>query len=205
MVSEMDAHLLKKINMEPFDTVQEAYDRAIKDLGAKAFVLIMPIGGSSLPIKMQEESLIYEEQNRTERKQNMNYESAGGGNEMSKRDYDKRICDYIEEHQHELISLVQECVRIPSVTGNEAPIQAWMESRFKEMDLEIVSFEADYDTVSKHPAFIDSGIPFKGRPNVIGIWKGTDGAPSLTINGHCDVVSPEPVSEWKKRSLGSGD
>jgi acetylornithine deacetylase len=122
---------------------------------------------------------------------------------MMKRSYDKKICDYVEAHQQELVTLLQECVRIPSVTGNEGPVQEWMESRFREMNLEIKSFEADYNIVSKHPAFIDSGISFKGRPNVIGIWKGNESAPSLTINGHCDVVSPEPVAAWTKEPWGA--
>lgn len=116
---------------------------------------------------------------------------------------DKEICNYIEDHQQELTALLQECVRIPSVTGNEAQIQAWVERRFQEMDLESASFTADYDVISRHPAFIDSEIPFEGRPNVIGIWQGKESAPSLTINGHCDVVSPEPVSEWTHDPWGA--
>jgi len=119
------------------------------------------------------------------------------------RSYDKKIFDYIENHQDELIALLQEAIRIPSVTGNEGPIQEWMQKRFNEMELETMSFVADYDIVSKHPAFIDSEIPFAGRPNVVGIWKGEEDAPSLTINGHCDVVSPEPVSAWKKDPWGA--
>lgn len=202
VVSEMDASVLKKINMVPFDTVQEAYDKAISDLGAYALTLIMPIGGSSLPVKTQDDSLIYEK-NLTIFDNRVDFKPEGGEDKKMKNSYDKMIDDYIEDHQQELFALLQECVRIPSVTGNEGPVQAWIESRFKEMDLDITSFEADYDTVSKHPAFIDSRIPFEGRPNVIGIWKGKTSAPSITINGHCDVVSPEPVSAWKKDPWGA--
>jgi nickel-dependent lactate racemase len=36
--------------MEPYDTVQEAYNDAIKELGDDAKVLIMPYGGSTLPV-----------------------------------------------------------------------------------------------------------------------------------------------------------
>ncbi len=202
VVSEMDASILKKINMVPFDTIQKAYEKAIEDLGEEAKTLIMPIGGSALPIKTQVDSLIYNKMNQGERKQRIDFEPEGGSKTM-KRSYDKKISDYIDEHQQELIALLQECVRIPSVTGDEGPIQAWMESRFRELNLDTFSFEADYNIVSKHPAFIDSGIPFKGRPNVIGLWKGKESARSLTINGHCDVVSPEPVTAWKKDPWGA--
>jgi len=36
VVSEINADVLKRIDMEPFNTVQEAYDRAIKELGTEA-------------------------------------------------------------------------------------------------------------------------------------------------------------------------
>lgn len=50
MVSDMEDDIVKSIFMEPYTTVQEAYDNAIKDLGEEAKVLIMPYGGSTLPI-----------------------------------------------------------------------------------------------------------------------------------------------------------
>ena len=42
----------------------------------------------------------------------------------------------------------------------------------------------------------DSGVPFPGRPNVTGTRKGVGGGRSLIVQGHIDVVSPEPVAAW---------
>jgi nickel-dependent lactate racemase len=50
MVSEMKPELVKSIFMEPYDTVQEAYNDAINELGDDVKVLIMPYGGSTLPV-----------------------------------------------------------------------------------------------------------------------------------------------------------
>lgn len=50
LVSEMEANFVKKIFMEPFGEVQSAVDKAIKEQGTDAKVLIMPYGGSTLPI-----------------------------------------------------------------------------------------------------------------------------------------------------------
>lgn len=50
LVSGIDKELVKNIFMEPFDHVQEAYDAAVKELGAEARVIIMPYGGSTLPV-----------------------------------------------------------------------------------------------------------------------------------------------------------
>jgi len=54
VVSEMNTGVLKNIEMKPFETVQDAYDCAKKVLGENALVLVMPIGGSILPIKSVE-------------------------------------------------------------------------------------------------------------------------------------------------------
>ena len=50
MVSEMPDELVRSIFMTPFKSVQEAYDAAVEKLGADARVLIMPHGGSTLPL-----------------------------------------------------------------------------------------------------------------------------------------------------------
>lgn len=49
MVSDLDDELVRKINFEPFPTVQDAVDAAIKALGPEAQVMILPVAGSTLP------------------------------------------------------------------------------------------------------------------------------------------------------------
>lgn len=49
LVSKMDAELVRKSFLTPFDTVQQAYDAAVEKLGAGASVIVMPYGGSTLP------------------------------------------------------------------------------------------------------------------------------------------------------------
>ena len=49
LVSEMDPALTRKCFLEPFDTVQAAFDHAFARLGPEAKVLVMPYGGSTLP------------------------------------------------------------------------------------------------------------------------------------------------------------
>lgn len=50
MVSDLDAELVEKINMEPFDSLQAALDAALQETGEDARVLLMPAAGSTLPI-----------------------------------------------------------------------------------------------------------------------------------------------------------
>lgn len=109
----------------------------------------------------------------------------------------KRINDRIEKDKEELFGLIREIVRIPSVCGAEGPAQEWVAGKYREAGLAVDVFQADRQRVKDHRAFIEAGFPYENRPNVIGILRGDPGQRSLTLNGHVDVVSPEPVASWK--------
>ncbi|MBQ4417397.1 MAG: nickel-dependent lactate racemase, partial [Butyrivibrio sp.] len=49
LVSDMEPEFVKTLFMEPFDTVQKAFDAALQKKGAGAKVIVMPYGGSTLP------------------------------------------------------------------------------------------------------------------------------------------------------------
>ncbi len=108
----------------------------------------------------------------------------------------EKIRQYIEENKEELFKTIQDVVRIKSVVGNEQEMQLYMKKKYEELNLILHEIEPKYEKVSAHEAFIDSGIPFKDRKNIIGIHKGVSNGKSLTIHGHVDVVSPEPYSNW---------
>lgn len=50
LVSDMEDALVEQLFMVPFHSVQAAYDAAVKKCGAEASVLVMPYGGSTLPL-----------------------------------------------------------------------------------------------------------------------------------------------------------
>ena len=99
-------------------------------------------------------------------------------------------------------------MRIPSIIGNEAPAQAFMRVQYEALNLEIDEFEPSREALSQHPAFVDSGISFAGRRNVIGLLKkggkgeGEKGR-SIILNGHTDLVSVEPLSAWTHEPFGA--
>ena len=49
LVSELEDDFVKKIFMEPFKNVQDAVEQALKEKGENAKVILMPVGGSTLP------------------------------------------------------------------------------------------------------------------------------------------------------------
>ncbi len=103
----------------------------------------------------------------------------------------------------EMIETLAELVRIPSVVGDEGPAQEFMERQYKNLGLDVNIFEADKNNVGQHSACVESGLPFEGRPNVIGILKGDTDKKSIILNGHVDVVSPEPVDQWRHDPWGA--
>jgi acetylornithine deacetylase len=103
----------------------------------------------------------------------------------------------------EMIDTLAELVRIPSVVGNEGPAQDFMQRQYEGLGLDVITFEADKNKVGQHSAYVESGLPFEGRPNVIGVLKGDSAKKSLILNGHVDVVSPEPVDQWQHDPWGA--
>ena len=50
LVSELDADFVKQIFLTPFSDVQTAFDAAMQKIGSGASVIVMPYGGSTLPL-----------------------------------------------------------------------------------------------------------------------------------------------------------
>jgi nickel-dependent lactate racemase len=50
IVSDLDRGMCERLYMEPFSGMQEALERAFSLLGPDARVLLMPHGGSTLPV-----------------------------------------------------------------------------------------------------------------------------------------------------------
>lgn len=98
--------------------------------------------------------------------------------------------------KHEIVDTLQDLVRIPSVVGDEAAAQDFMEGLYRDLELVTNRFYPDITRVRGHRAFIETGMSYENRPNLIAILPGQVGNPSLILNGHVDVVSPEPMSAW---------
>ncbi|MCF8035033.1 MAG: ArgE/DapE family deacylase [Desulfarculaceae bacterium] len=110
----------------------------------------------------------------------------------------EKIRAAVDELTPDLIRCLQELVRIPSVVGNEARAQDYMNSLYQGMGLEVRTVLPDIEALRGHPAFIDTGASYVGRPNLVATLPGDPDKPSLILNGHIDVVSPEPVEAWSR-------
>ena len=101
----------------------------------------------------------------------------------------------IESRRDELIGVIADLVRRPSLLGEEGPAQAYVADYLRASRMTTEVWELD-QSVRTLPNAGDSGVPFAGRPNVAGTLRGRGGGRSLVLNGHIDVVSPEPSELW---------
>ncbi|RIK41952.1 MAG: acetylornithine deacetylase [Chloroflexi bacterium] len=107
-----------------------------------------------------------------------------------------RLFEAIEAREDELIDLIARLVQQPSVLGNEAGAQAVIAEYLRAGGQEPDIWEIP-DSLLERPGAGNSGVPFAGRPNVAATLAGVGGGgKSLILNGHVDVVSPEPLANW---------
>jgi acetylornithine deacetylase len=107
----------------------------------------------------------------------------------------ERLLAEIAAREAELIDFIQQLVRARSLLGNEAGAQAIVADYLRAAGLQPDVWDIPDDLLSR-PGAGDSGVPFTGRPNVVATLPGVGGGRSLILNGHVDVVSPEPLANW---------
>lgn len=113
-----------------------------------------------------------------------------------------RLSRAIEERRDELVALVAELVRRPSPLGLEGEAQVFVAAHLASSGLAVEGWELE-EGLRGLPEGGNSGVPFAGRPNVAGRLRGSGGGHSLILNGHIDVVSPEPVEAWSHDPWGA--
>lgn len=145
---------------------------------------------------------------------------------------EEKIIEIVDKRKSEIIDRLAELIKIPSLTGEEGKAQRYVAQQYQEMHLQVDVWEpvieelfikfpevAQYPSHWKHdlilpyhnlPTYADlvkskkiDVLNYHGRPNVIGIWKGTGGGKSLILNSHIDSVTVEPLEEWTHDPFGS--
>jgi acetylornithine deacetylase len=111
---------------------------------------------------------------------------------------DDEILAAVAAEQPAMVELLAELVAAPTLLGEEAPGQAVMRRAFAALGLEPFDVPLDPAALERHPAGAPFGWDVAGKANVLADWhprQPADGR-SLILNGHIDVVSPEPSALW---------
>ena len=134
--------------------------------------------------------------------------------------------------REESVAALASLVRIPSLTGEEGKAQEYLGGLLKGLGADTVAAEPDiaklfesFPSVAQYPTHwqhdlilpyaelptyddlrqsgLESVLNYHGRPNVVGVFKGTGGGRSLILNGHIDTVTIEPSGEWTRDPFGA--
>ena len=110
-----------------------------------------------------------------------------------------KISKWIDDHQDDIVSFLQELITIPSVTSwfdpkpeesREADVQAAIAARMQSLGAEVKTWEPNAKQLAKYEgrAGYYPDHKFDGRPNLAAVLKGSGGGRSMLLTGHVDVV-----------------
>ncbi len=111
---------------------------------------------------------------------------------------DTEIAAAIEAGGEWMTELLARLVDKDTTLGNEESGQGVIREALHELGLEPVDVPMDAETLAAHPHASPFDWDVDGKRNVVATWapERRDGGLSLILNGHIDVVSPEPRSQW---------
>src|SRR5882724_13710333 len=115
---------------------------------------------------------------------------------MNKNGERAKILSAIDASRDKAIALLRDMVAIPSVTGDEAKIQHYLNDVLSGMGLDVDMWETDWDELKKHPGYRPVARGYEGRPNIVARLKGIGGGRSLLLNGHTDVIPVGTATGW---------
>jgi hypothetical protein len=119
---------------------------------------------------------------------------------------DHEILDAIAAQAVWMTEVLARLVEAPTVLHNEEPGQHVIRDALVEIGLEPVDVPMDADALRAHPGHSPFDWDVTAKRNVVATWRpaATDHGHSLILNGHIDVVSPEPRTQWARaRSVPS--
>jgi acetylornithine deacetylase len=111
---------------------------------------------------------------------------------------DARILAAVAAEEDAMADLLAELVEAPTVLGAEESGQAVMRRAFAGLGIEPVDVPLERAGLEQHPGSAPFSWDVGGKANVVGTWRPAPPADgrSLILNGHVDVVSPEPSALW---------
>src|SRR5690606_6707663 len=110
-----------------------------------------------------------------------------------------RVIAEVNNRFADTVELLRALVRQPSVLGSELGAQQVVARRLQDLGLAPDVWDLDSAALKQHPQFGPLDIDYIGRPNVTARWAAAGaGGRSLILNGHIDVVPPEPMANWSR-------
>ena len=109
----------------------------------------------------------------------------------------KLLAEAIESKKAWAGGVLSDWVRCPSTLGNELSAQEYIENVLTDMGLEVRREPVIKPVIEPLAGYSPALIEYDNRPNIVGEHYPSEvSGQSLLVNGHVDVVSPEPTALW---------
>jgi acetylornithine deacetylase len=114
---------------------------------------------------------------------------------------DREIVAAIGSQAEWMTGFLGKLVAAPTTLGNEEPGQVLVSQALREIGLDPTDVPMEAGAIRAHPGHSPFDWDVSNKRNVVAVWEPAevDGAGrSLILNGHVDVVSPEPLGQWSQ-------
>lgn len=108
----------------------------------------------------------------------------------------ERIRAAVHAQRDPAVALLQALVRTPSVTGDEGAAQALVADAFRQRGLDVDVWDATPEEIAPYIEHVGAQARYAGRPNVVGVRRGSGGGRSLHLNAHIDTVENGDPATW---------
>lgn len=123
---------------------------------------------------------------------------------MAHNSVEQAVLDSIEAHQDELFQILKDLIRVSSenfiTRGNEAACADVVRGLYEDLGLKTEVYTPD-DYLEGNPDYL-AGRGTNLRPNVGGIYRGTEGSRSVMLAAHMDTVPIGDLGAWTMDPLG---
>jgi len=111
---------------------------------------------------------------------------------------EKKILKEVDQLRDEIIDFAYSLISQPSVLGQEASVLEKMEEKLSALSFHTVRVPIIPAELIKKQGFAPVPWSYEDRYNLVATChSGGQGGRSALLNGHLDVVSPEPIHQWE--------
>lgn len=108
----------------------------------------------------------------------------------------------VDGRRDEIVGLLQELVRVPSVTNHEGEVQSVVEGACRDLGMEIDRWEATVEEIAEYHDHVGMQDVFEGRPNIAAKRNGSGSGRSIILNAHIDTVESGDPDTWTHDPFG---
>jgi acetylornithine deacetylase len=110
----------------------------------------------------------------------------------------------VDARRTDTVRLLQDLVRVPSVTGEEGAVQEVVERAFRARCLAVDRWEATPEEASPYTDHVGEQKTYSDRPNVVGVRTALGkGGRSILLNAHVDTVAIGDRAAWSRDPLSA--